>query len=233
MTIGFPLVDFGRMKVQDIELPKYTLAQELWNSISHGLGTVFTLIAGPFMILKVAKTENALSIVAVSLFILSLLMLYTISCLYHALGRNRGKKVLRVLDHDMVFVLIMGTYVPYTWIGLADKQPWGWIVFGVVWAGCILGIVMNSINIKKYDKLSMAIYVVIGSAIIAAFYPLWGAIGWQGCTLLLLGGVMYWIGAVLYRIGGKKSPWWHTVFHFFVLAGTLFMFFSIFYYVIP
>jgi len=224
------------MKVNDIELPKYTLAQELWNSISHGLGTVLTLIFGPFMLIKVAKTGDVLSIVAVSIFILTLLLLFTMSCLYHSLAPCKGKKVLRVIDHDMVFALIMGTYTPFCWIGLrtipGEWFPWGWVIFGVVWAGCILGIVMNSINIKKYAILSMAIYVVLGSAVIVAFYPVWKAIGATGTLLLLAGGVMYWVGAVLYNVGKKKSPWWHTVFHFFVLAGTFFMFFSIYYYVL-
>lgn len=224
------------MSLERIELPKYTLAQELWNSISHGLGTVFTLIAGPFLLIKAINTGNPLTIASCSIFIFALLCLYTISCLYHAMKPNRGKKVLRILDHDMVFVLIMGTYTPYCWVGLRNVPgewfPWGWVIFGIVWGGCILGIVFNSIDLKKYGKLSMAIYVVIGSAILMAFYPLWKSIGMAGTLLLLFGGVSYWIGAVLYGIGGKKNAWFHCVFHFFVLAGTILMFFSIYFFVI-
>ena len=221
------------MKVRDIQLPQYTLAQELWNSISHGLGTVFTLIMGPFLIVKAAKTGDAWSIVSVSIFVLTLLMLYTMSCLYHSMGRNDGKRVLRVIDHDMVFVLIAGTYTPFCLISLRLSSPaWGWSILGAVYALAILGIVLNSIDIKKFAIFSMIDYIGLGWCIVLAFYPLFQQIAWQGLLLLAIGGISYTVGAVLYGVGKKHSPWWHTVFHFFVLAGTILMFFSIYFYVV-
>ena len=223
------------MSVKEITLPKYTLGQELWNSISHGLGALFALIAGPFLIIKAALTNDVINIAAVSFYIFSMLVLYVGSCLYHALARNDGKRVFRVLDHDNVFLLIMGSYTPYCLIALrnpADGFPWGYVILGLVWGLCILGIVLNSINIHKYKVICMVVYVAMGSAIVTAFYPLWFAIGPAGVFTLLGSGVLYWIGAMLYGLGAKKSAWWHTVFHFFVLAATILMFFSIYCFVL-
>jgi hemolysin III len=221
------------MKVRDIQLPQYTLAQELWNSISHGLGAVFTLIAGPFLLVKAARTGDAWTIVSCSIFVFSLLLLYTFSCLYHALGRNNGKKVLRVMDHDMVFALILGSYTPYCLISLRQASPaWGWAILGSVYALSALGIVLNSVNIKKFAVFSMIDYLLIGWIIVIAFVPLFQVVAWQGVVLLMVGGLCYTVGSILYGIGKKHSPWWHTVFHFFVLAGTVLMFFSIYFYVV-
>ncbi len=223
------------MSVKEITLPNYSLGMELWNAISHGLGVLFALIAGPFMIAKAGNTGDPLSIIAVSFYIFSMIILYTGSTLYHGLARNDGKRVFRVLDHDNVFLLIMGSYTPYCLIALRnpmDGFPWGYVILGLVWGLCILGIVLNSINIHKYKAVCMVVYVAMGSAIVSAFYPLWFAIWPAGVFTLLGSGVLYWIGAVLYGIGAKKSPWWHTVFHFFVLAATILMFFSIYYFVL-
>ncbi|MCH3909253.1 MAG: hemolysin III family protein [Bacilli bacterium] len=218
------------MKAKDIELPDYTLAQELWNSISHGLGTIFTLIMGPFLIMKAVNSGDVYQIVSSSIFVFALLCLYTFSCLYHGMGRNTGKKVLRVMDHDMVFVLIMGTYVPYCLVSLREYSPaWGYTILSLCVVLGIIGIVLNSVNIKKFAVFSMIDYILMGWIIVISIYPLIKAIGfYPGTFLLILGGVLYTVGAVLYGVGKKKSPWWHTVFHFFVLAGTLCMFFSIY-----
>jgi hemolysin III len=113
------------MKAKDIELPNYTATQEFWNSASHGLGTVLTLIFGPFLLIKAARSGDVWSIVGCSIFVFALLCLYTFSCLYHGLHKNTGKKVLRVMDHDMVFVLIMGTYAPYSLISLREYSKAG------------------------------------------------------------------------------------------------------------
>jgi hemolysin III len=222
------------MKPRDVELPNYTLAQELWNSISHGLGDVFTLIAGPFLIMKAVKSGDVWAIVGSSIFVFALLMLYTFSCLYHALAKNTGKKVLRVMDHDMVFVLIMGTYAPYCLVALRESSPaWCWSIWGCCLALGILGIVLNSVNLKKFAIFSMIDYIAMGWLICISLWPLSQQIGfYPGTFLLILGGVLYTVGAALYGVGKKHSPWWHTVFHFFVLGGTISMFFSIYYFVV-
>jgi len=223
------------MKAKDVELPNYTATQELWNSISHGAGTILTLIFGPFLILKAARSGDVWSIVACSIFVFALLCLYTFSCLYHGLRKNTGKKVLRVMDHDMVFVLIMGTYAPYCLVGLRANPAWCWSIFGSCLALGILGIVLNSCNLKKFAIFSMIDYILMGWIIVISMYPLALAMGgfYPGVFLLLMGGISYTVGAVLYGIGKKHSPWWHTVFHVFVLIGTILMFVSIYYNVVP
>lgn len=224
------------MKARDVELPNYTATQELWNSITHGLGTVLTLIFGPFLLIKAAKTGDAWSIVACSIFVFALLCLYTISCLYHGLHKNTGKKVLRVLDHDMVFVLIMGTYAPYSLISLQAYNPgWCWGIFGSCVLLGIIGIVLNSCDLKKFAIFSMIDYILMGWIIVISIYPLIQSMrgGFiPGVLLLILGGISYTVGAVLYGVGKKHSPWWHTVFHVFVLVGTILMFISIYYNVV-
>lgn len=223
------------MPIEQISLPSYTRKQEWWNCISHLLGALFALAAGPFMIIKTVQNQDVLSIIAVVIYLFSMLVLYSGSALYHGLRPGKAKKVFRVLDHDNVFFLIMGSYTPYTWIALrhpADGFPWGWVIFSSVWALCILGIVFNSIDIKKHAKLCMIIYVGMGSLIVTAFYPLYFAIGVPGILTLLFSGILFWIGAMLYGLGGKKNYWYHTVFHFFILAATTLMFFSIYFFVL-
>lgn len=218
------------MTVREIELPNYSLAQELWNAISHGLGTLIALIGGPFLLIKCAETGDAWRIVSCSIFLFAILIMYVFSCLYHAMGRNAGKKVLRVMDHDMVFVLIMGTYTPYCLVSIREySSAWGWSIWGIVMTLGIVGIVLNSCNIKKFAIFSMIDYILMGWACVIAFYPLVMALGWwPGTALLLMGGIAYTVGAALYGLGKKHSPWWHSVFHFFCLAGTILMFVSIY-----
>lgn len=218
------------MTVREIELPNYSLAQELWNAISHGLGTLIALIGGPFLLIKCAETGDAWRIVSCSIFLFAILIMYVFSCLYHAMGRNAGKKVLRVMDHDMVFVLIMGTYTPYSLVSIREYSPaWGWSIWGIVMTLGIVGIVLNSCNIKKFAIFSMIDYILMGWTCVIAIYPLVMALGWwPGTALLLMGGIAYTVGAALYGLGKKHSPWWHSVFHFFCLAGTVLMFVSIY-----
>lgn len=224
------------MKAQDIELPNYTAQQEFWNSFTHGLGTVLTLIFGPFLLVKAAKSGDPWAIVGCSIFVFALLCLYTFSCLYHGLKPCTAKKVLRVMDHDMVFVLIMGTYAPYCLVTLREAHPaWCWAVFGSCLALGVLGIVLNSCNLKKFAIFSMIDYIAMGWLIAISMYPLSTYMKggfFPGVFLLLMGGISYTIGAVLYGVGKKKSPWWHTVFHVFVLVGTILMFISLYFNVV-
>lgn len=222
------------MTVKEIDLPPYTRRQEWWNMLSHAFGVIFSLVGGIFLLIKASYTGDAWRIVTSSVFMFSLLVLYTISSVYHGLYRNNGKRVLRVLDHDMVFFLIMGTYTPYCLVTLREYSPgWGYSIWGIVMVLGIVGIVLNSCNIKKFFIFSMVDYLLMGWCVIISMYPLLMSLGWwMGTFLLLMGGVSYTVGAVLYAVGKKKSPWFHTVFHFFVLLGTILMFFSIYFYVI-
>lgn len=223
------------MKVTEIYLPPYTKTQEIWNSLSHFAGVIFALIAMPFAISKAALSGDVLSITAIAIYSGCFLLLYAASTIYHALDRGNQKRLMRIVDHDNVFLLIMGSYTPYCWIALrntADGFPWGWVIFGLVWGLCVLAIVLNSIDLKKFKIFSAIVYVGVASAIVTAFYPLYFSIGLNGVIVLLISGILYWIGAVLYGVGGKKNAWFHTVFHFFVLAATIVMFFGIYLFVL-
>lgn len=223
------------MCIRDIPLPPYTKKMELWNAITHGLGVLFILVFGPMAIVKACESTDWLGILATVICVLFFLILYLGSTLYHALPQGNAKRVFRVLDHNNIFLQVMGSYAPFCLIALrhpADGFPWGWVIFGLVWGLSILGIIFNSINIYKYRVLSMIIYVAMGSVVLVAFYPLNQAIGLNGVLMTLSSGILYWIGAVLYGVAKKKTHWIHTVFHVFVLGGSILMFLSIYLFVL-
>lgn len=238
------------MPVHEIELPNYKLRHELWNSISHGVTALFGIVALILMMLKISGAfvggdlhvalNDPYIYVACAIYGFAIIVCMTISCIYHSLAKNNGKRVLRVLDHDFVFLLVAGTYTPYCLIAMRNAPLWGiegtnwsgWLVFALVWALLALGVTMNSINIKKYAALSMIIYICAGWMIILNCVELYKIIGFNGFLLLLFGGVSFTIGAILYGIGKKYSVWFHTVFHFFVSIGVILQFLSIYLYIL-
>lgn len=226
------------MSISEVKIPKYSLAEELLNAISHGIGAVFGIVALIMMLAKTIPNGDPFAILSACIYGISLIILFTISCVYHALGKNNGKRVLRILDHDMIYILISGTYTPYMLVSLRPYNVWGlgtgtvaYIMFGFVYVFCIIGVVFNSINIKKYSKLSMICYLLSGWTVVSALPVLWDIISPTGVMLLLGGGIVYTIGAVLYGIGSKKK-YFHSLFHIFVLAGALLMFISVYCFVL-
>ena len=216
-------------KPHRISIPKYSLSEELLNAISHGLGALFGIVGTVLCIVKAANTGDPWRIVSGSIFGVTVLLLYLMSCLYHALKVNMAKRVFRVIDHCTIFLLIAGTYTPFTLVTLRGTV--GWVLFGIVWGMAVLGITLNAVNLKKFSKISVACYLVMGLAIIAAFQPLAEALAPQGVSLLIWGGIAYTVGAILYGIGAKVK-YFHSVFHFFCLAGTVLHFFAIYLYVL-
>lgn len=221
------------MKPSETILPNYTRSQEKWNCITHLLGVVFALIGGPFLIRNAFVDGDVFKIVSSIVFTLALLILYSGSAAYHGWKPSKTKRVLRVMDHNNVFILIMGTYTPYCLAGIRPYSgAWGYSIFAIVVALGIIGITLNSIDLEKFSKISMVNYILMGWVIVISFYPLIQAIGLTATMILLLGGIFYTIGAVLYGLGGRKNQWWHVVFHVFCLLGTSSMFFSIYFYII-
>ena len=216
-------------KPHRISIPKYSLSEELLNAISHGLGALFGIVGTVLCIVKAANTGDPWRIVSGSIFGVTVLLLYLMSCLYHALKVNMAKRVFRVIDHCTIFLLIAGTYTPFTLVTLRGTV--GWVLFGIVWGMAVLGITLNAVNLKKFSKISVACYLVMGWAIIAAFQPLAEALAPQGVSLLIWGGIAYTVGAILYGIGAKVK-YFHSVFHFFCLVGTVLHFFAIYLYVL-
>ena len=216
-------------KTHRISIPKYTLGEELMNSISHGLGALLGVTALVLCIIRSCSPLDGYKLASGIVFGLTTTLLYLMSCLYHALKVNRAKRVFRVIDHCTIFLLIAGTYTPYTLITLRGLT--GWLLFGVVWGVGILGIVLNAVSLKRFAKLSVACYIALGWVVIFASRQLVASLATPGLWLLLSGGIAYTVGAVLYGIGSKKR-YFHSVFHFFCLIGTILHFFSIYFYVL-
>lgn len=216
-------------KKERITLPKYSLGEELISSISHGIGALLSIAALVLCIVFSAIDHNPLAVVASCIYGSSLVILYLMSCLYHALKPNKAKKVFRVFDHCSIFLLIAGSYTPFLLITIGGTK--GIIMMIIMWISAIIGIVLNSINLEKYDKLSFVLYLVMGWMIIFSFKQLLASLPTTGFILLLIGGIIYTVGAVIYAIGDKVK-YMHSIWHFFVLGGSIFQFFTIFLYVI-
>ena len=210
--------------------PKYTLSEELISAISHGIGVLLAIAGMVLCIVKAAMDGNTIGVVSSSLYGSFMIILYLMSTLYHSFKPTvKAKKVFRIFDHCSIFLIIFGTYVPYTWVTL--KGALGWTLFGIVLGAAILGIVLNAVNLEKFKKLSMVCYLVMGWTIIGAIKQVYKNIDLNGLILLALGGIIYTIGAVIYGLG-KKVKYMHSVWHIFVLAGTILQFFSIYLYVL-
>ena len=222
--------DVIKVKKERITLPKYTLGEELISSISHGVGALLSIAALILCIIAGIRSGLTTNIVAACIYGSSLIILYLMSCLYHALARNRAKKVFRVFDHCSIFLLIAGSYTPFLLITIGGVK--GTILMAIMWITSIIGIVLNSVNLEKYDKLSFILYLVMGWMIVFTIKDIISALPSLGFTLLLIGGIVYTIGAVIYAIGDDKIKYLHSIWHFFVLGGSIFQFFTIFLYVL-
>lgn len=210
-----------------ITIPKYTLGEELVNAISHGVGAGLAIAA---LVLLIIRANSAIDVVTGVIYGSIMIILYIISCIYHALSpRLTGKKVFRVLDHCNVLLMVAGTYTPICLSMLGGTL--GWTVFGIVWAVTIIAIVFNCIDIDKYKKLCIALNLVVGWAALLIIKPLIESCPMNGLILLIAGGVVYSIGAILYGLG-KKKRYMHSVFHFFVIGASVLHFFMIYLYVV-
>ena len=210
-----------------VSIPKYTLGEEIFNSISHGIAAGLSVAA---LVLMVIKASTGMAEVAVSLFGAMMIILYTISCVYHALSRNlKGKKVLRVIDHCNVYLLVFATYIPVAWLGVGGAL--GWVMFGVVGAIVTVGVVFSAISVDKFQKLEVICHLTSGWASLLVLPVLLEHMGLGGVVFLILGGAMYSIGALLYMLG-KNIKYMHSVFHLFCIAGTFFHFWCVYVYLL-
>lgn len=220
-----------RTRLRDRQLPPYSRGEEIFNMVSHIVGGGFALFATAACCWRAAVHGNTAGVVTGAVFGLTMLLLYTMSSVYHGLKRlGTGKKVMQVLDHCTIFLLIAGTCTPITLLGVRPVNPLvGWLIFGAVWASAIVGISLNAVDLKKYRLFSMICYLCSGWCIMLAAGLLLRAVPLPGFLCLLFGGVAYTVGAILYGLGSKKK-WMHCVFHLFVLAGSALHFCCIFLY---
>ena len=209
-----------------IKIPKYTLSEEIVNAVTHGIGASLSITA---LILCIIFSKNTLSVVSSIVYGSTSIILYLMSTLYHSFKINNAKRIFRIIDHCSIFLLIAGTYTPYVLLVLPKSL--GWSIFGIIWICAIIGIILNSIDLGKYKKVSMFLYLIMGWMIIFSFDKLLSNMDIKGIYLMLTGGILYTLGAIFYAIG-KKKKYIHSLFHIFVLAASICFFFSIFLYVI-
>ena len=214
---------------EKIDVPKYSLGEEIMSAVTHGVGALLSIAALILCVVFSAKSGSIVSVLSSIIYGTTLIILYTMSTLYHSLAVNNAKRVFRIIDHCSIFLLIAGTYTPFTLISL--EKPLGYYIFALIWAIAILGIVLNSIDLKKFKVVSFISYIVLGWVIVFAYKPLKEAVDFSGVLLLLAGGIVYTLGAIFYGFG-RKVKYFHSIFHLFVLAASVLHFFSILIYVI-
>ena len=203
-------------------LPDYTRGEELCNMITHIVGGALAILALVLCPIAGARHHDAYAVVSGTVYGFCMLLLYTMSSIYHGLyPRLKAKKVFQVLDHCSIFILIAGTYMPIALVPLRMYNPaLGWSLFGIIWLFALLGITLNAIDLKKYDRFSMICYLVMGWCVILRIDLIYRLIGPAGFALLLSGGVAYTLGAILYALG-KKRRYMHSAFHVFTVIGSL------------
>lgn len=222
-----------RVKLDDRVLPVYTKGEEIFNMVSHIVGGTVGIVAIVLCSVFAAKNRNTYGVISGVIFGVTLLILYTMSSIYHGLSpKLKAKKVFQIIDHCSIFLLIAGTYTPFCLCTLREYDNYlGWTLFGVVWGLALVGIVLNSIDLKRYKIFSMICYLIMGWCIIFRINILVDLLGNVGFILLLLGGIIYTLGAVFYLLG-KKHKWMHTIFHIGCVIGSLLHFLCILLYVI-
>lgn len=209
--------------------PEYTIGEEIANSITHGIGVALSIAGLVVLVVMAALHGDAWQVVSCAIYGASMIMLYTASTLYHSFQNPNVKRIMRILDHSSIYLLIAGTYTPFTLISL--RGPWGWSLFGVVWGLALTGIVFKLYFTGRFNKASTIIYVLMGWIAVIAIKPMIDIIPFGGLALLFGGGMSYTLGVIFYV--WKKMPYHHAVWHLFVLGGTVLHFFAILFFVLP
>lgn len=221
-----------RTKLIDRVLPTYTKGEEIFNMTSHIVGGVLGIVATILCVIFASLNGSVYGIVSGAIYGSSLILLYTMSSIYHGLSPKLfSKKVFQVLDHCTIFVLIAGCYTPVALCNIREANSTaGWSIFGFIWALAIIGIILNSIDLKKFKVFSMICYLLMGWCIIFRLDLLLQSVDPVGIALLVAGGIAYTIGAILYGIG-KNHKYFHSIFHLFIVLGSFLQFFCILLYV--
>jgi len=206
-----------------------SVGEEIANSVSHGAGLVAAVIGTPFLLAEVARVGGIADLVGAAVFVATVMLTYAASMLYHAVPWPRAKSILRVVDHGSIFLLIAGTYTPFT-LGVL-RGGWGWTLFGLVWTLALAGIIMKSLGGVRLHKLSMAVYLGMGWLIVIAIVPLVERMPPAGLTWLVAGGLAYTGGALFYAL--DRYRYCHFIWHLFVLVGTVCHFVAVTGYAVP
>jgi len=199
-----------------VERPQ-SLGEEIANAVSHGVALLFGVVGVPVLVVTAARKGGAASVVSAVVFAATIVLLYLASTLYHAFPFQRAKRVFKVLDHGAIYLLIAGTYTPFTLVVLSGA--WGWSLFGVVWGLAALGIALKSVGRLRYPILSSLLYVAMGWLVVIAIAPLREKLPAAGLAWLLAGGIAYTAGVIFYA-ADHRVKYAHFVWHLFVIAGT-------------
>jgi hemolysin III len=208
---------------------QYTFGEEIANSLTHGVGALLSICGLVVLVTLAALRGDVWHVVSCSIYGAAMVVLYTASTLYHGITAPRAKRALQVLDHSAIFLLIAGTYTPFTLVSL--RGPWGWSIFGIVWGLAVAGIILEIVYPCRWPALALTLYIAMGWVAVVAVKPLLAALPTGGVILLVLGGLAYTGGIGFYA--WKKLPYGHAIWHLFVLAGTVLHFFAILFYVVP
>lgn len=214
----------------DRTLKRYTTGEEIFNSVTHGVGSLLAIAGMVILIIMSAVHGSGLALASSIVYGTSLIILYTMSTVYHAVTAPKAKEILRIFDHTSIFLLIAGSYTPFCLIALEGNGK-GLAVVIAVWACAILGIVLNAVDLKKTEKLGYVLYVVMGWSILAVFKDILQVLPTPAFWLLLLGGISYTGGLVFFAL--KNIRYMHSVWHLFVLAGSVLHYLCIVIYVLP
>jgi len=203
-----------------------SVGEEIANSLSHGLGLALAIIATPILIIAASRSGTAWNIVGVAVFAASMITLYFASTLYHALRHERAKRFFRMLDHGAIFLLIAGTYTPFT-LGIL-RGPWGWTLFGLIWGLAIVGLTMKAIFGARYNWLSVVLYLTMGWLVVIAAPEVFHRVPLSGLAWIIAGGIAYTGGVGFYA--AHRVRYAHFAWHLFVIAGTVCHFFAVLWY---
>lgn len=221
-----------RIRLKDRPLPDYTKGEEIFNMVSHIVGGAIGVAALVLCIIFSAVHKNGYGLAGSIVYGISMITLYTMSSVYHGLKEGTAKRVMQVLDHCTIYLLIAGTYTPILLSAMRPIDPVAsWVLLGVVWGLAALAITLTAIDLKKYAVFSMICYIGMGWCIIIKVPLLIQAVGWGGFWMILAGGVCYTMGAVLYGLG-RTRRYMHSIFHLFVVAGSVLHLLAILIYVL-
>lgn len=208
---------------------RYSFHEEVANSITHALGIVFGIVALGLLTAFATSHGDVWHMVSGCIYAATIILLYTASTLYHSIPLQKAKQILRQFDHASIFLLIAGSYTPFTLVTL--RGPWGWSLFCIIWACALFGMVAEFTPLKRFRAMAVSLYLVMGWSVVVAIKPLWAALPENGLWLLVGGGLSYTLGVVFYL--WRSLPFSHAIWHLFVLLGTVLHFFSVLLYVIP
>ena len=219
----------NKMKSLSTNVMGYTVGEEIANSITHGVGAALSVAGLTLLVVLAAIYGDVWRVVSFSIYGSSLVLLYLASTLYHSIQQPKVKRILRIFDHSAIYLLIAGTYTPFTLVSM--RGAWGWTLFGVVWGLALLGIAFKTIFIGRYEKLATAAYVLMGWLVVFAFKEMLVMIPPGGIIWMVVGGVVYTLGVLFYA--WEKLPYNHAIWHLFVLGGSICHFFAILFHVLP